>query len=210
MSCRDYFSRPTQDIDAGYPQNLGIARRKSGERERNVWAGSPCPKKRQRSSGRSRRFLVARGHPPSTPLPCSALWVGLNRQFGQRAETVVAQGQRYRAIPIATYSAAASSPPATVKLFIRCGESSRRRGGKPQTRGVAREDKGLGRRFSPFPSPSQCQAPAGSLLTGSVTLNAATGRLRPFTSRFPRSSSLAISSTAPARRLLTRICPSLA
>ena len=38
-------------------------------------------------------------------------------------------------------------------------------------------------------------------------LNAATGRRRPFSSRFPRSSSL---TTASAMRLLIRICPSLA
>jgi hypothetical protein len=54
------------------------------------------------------------------------------------------------------------------------------------------------------------QARAGAPLISSVTLNAATGLLRPFSSRFPRSSSLATASTAPAMRLLTRICPSLA
>jgi transcriptional regulator with GAF, ATPase, and Fis domain len=43
-----------------------------------------------------------------------------------------------------------------------------------------------------------------------ATLNAATGRRRPLSSRFPRSSSLAIAPTASAMRLLTRICPSLA
>src|SRR5215472_3366668 len=73
----------------------------------------------------------------------------------------------------------------------------------------------------PLKRPSRCQAPGplattvklGRASTGLVlctTLNAATGRLRPFSSRFPRSSSLAIASTAPAMRLLTRICPSLA
>jgi hypothetical protein len=41
------------------------------------------------------------------------------------------------------------------------------------------------------------QSPAAPLI-GSVTLQAATGRLSPFTSRFPRSSSFAIPSTAPA------------
>ena len=43
-----------------------------------------------------------------------------------------------------------------------------------------------------------------------ATLNAATGLLRPLSSRFPRFSSLATASTASAMRLLTRICPSLA
>jgi hypothetical protein len=54
------------------------------------------------------------------------------------------------------------------------------------------------------------QARADAPLISSVTLNAATGLRRPFSSRFPRSSSLATASTAPAMRLLTRICPSLA
>ena len=43
-----------------------------------------------------------------------------------------------------------------------------------------------------------------------ATLNAATGRRRPFSSRFPRSSNLATASTARATRLLIRICPSFA
>src|SRR6516162_8076049 len=43
-----------------------------------------------------------------------------------------------------------------------------------------------------------------------ATLNAATGLLRPFSSTFPRSSSLTIASTARATRLLIRICPSFA
>src|SRR5437763_1417193 len=43
-----------------------------------------------------------------------------------------------------------------------------------------------------------------------TALNAATGRRRPFSSRFPRSSSLATPSTASAIRLLIRIWPSFA
>src|SRR6516164_8951668 len=51
---------------------------------------------------------------------------------------------------------------------------------------------------------------ASDALVLCTTLNAATGRLRPFSSRFPRSSSLTTASTAPATRLLTRIWRSLA
>src|SRR6516225_2503132 len=51
---------------------------------------------------------------------------------------------------------------------------------------------------------------ASAALVLCTTLNAATGLLRPFSSRFPRSSSLATALTASAIRLLTRICPSLA
>src|SRR6516165_9944616 len=43
-----------------------------------------------------------------------------------------------------------------------------------------------------------------------ATLNAATGLLRPLSSRFPRFSRIATASTALATRLLTRICPSFA
>src|SRR5947207_11721638 len=52
------------------------------------------------------------------------------------------------------------------------------------------------------------RASAGLVLC--ATLNAATGRRRPFSSRFPRSSNLATASTARATRLLIRICPSFA
>ena|SRR6266496_3501121 len=52
------------------------------------------------------------------------------------------------------------------------------------------------------------RASAGLVLR--TTLNAATGRRRPFSSRFPRSSSLATPSTASAIRLLIRIWPSFA
>jgi hypothetical protein len=52
------------------------------------------------------------------------------------------------------------------------------------------------------------RASAGLVLC--ATLNAATGRRRPFRSRFPRSSNLATASTASAMRLLIRICPSFA
>ena len=51
------------------------------------------------------------------------------------------------------------------------------------------------------------RASAGLVLC--ATLNAATGRRRPFSSRFPRSSNRATASTARATRLLTRIWPSL-
>src|SRR6516162_4719545 len=51
---------------------------------------------------------------------------------------------------------------------------------------------------------------ASAALVLCATLNAATGLLKPFRSRFPRSSSLTTASTAPAMRLLTRIWPSLA
>jgi hypothetical protein len=52
------------------------------------------------------------------------------------------------------------------------------------------------------------RASAGLVLC--VTLNTVTGRRRPFSSRFPRSSNLATASTARATRLLIRICPSFA
>src|SRR5262245_27333017 len=52
------------------------------------------------------------------------------------------------------------------------------------------------------------RASAGLVLC--TTLNAATGRRRPLSSRFPRSSNLATASTARATRLLIRICPSFA
>src|SRR5262249_18962210 len=49
---------------------------------------------------------------------------------------------------------------------------------------------------------------ASAALVLCTTLNAAIGLRRPFSSRFPRSSSLTAASTAPAMRLLTRIWPS--
>ena len=52
------------------------------------------------------------------------------------------------------------------------------------------------------------RAAAGLVLC--MTLNAATGRRRSLSSRFPRSSNLATASTASAMWLLTRIWPSLA
>src|SRR5437763_15172216 len=52
------------------------------------------------------------------------------------------------------------------------------------------------------------RASAGLVLC--TTLNAAIGRRKPLSSRFPRPSSLATASTASAMRLLTRIWPSFA
>ena len=51
---------------------------------------------------------------------------------------------------------------------------------------------------------------ASAILIPCATLNAATGRRRPFSSSLPRSSSLATASTARATRLLIRIRPSFA
>src|SRR5215472_2649710 len=84
--------------------------------------------------------------------------------------------------------------------------------GRPKRRMKPREAGGervLGRTV-PAIGPGVRQSGADAPLISSVTLNAATGLLRPFSSRFPRFSSLATASTASAMRLLTRICPSLA
>ena len=51
---------------------------------------------------------------------------------------------------------------------------------------------------------------ASAVLMLCATLKAATGRRRPLSSTFPRSSRTATASTARATRLLIRICPSLA
>jgi hypothetical protein len=95
----------TQDIDGGYPQNSGIARRKNCEHRHAARAGSLCRKKRQHSSGRSRRFLVA-PCPRNQPACCCRIVVrcdqaarassSLGMQRGPRAPqlvhlTVVAQ-----------------------------------------------------------------------------------------------------------------------
>jgi hypothetical protein len=75
--------------------------------------------------------------------------------------------------------------------------------GRPQT-GAAQVGVSGSRPMGPRP-PLAGQAHRGAPPIRSVTLNAATGRLRPFSSKFPRSSSFAAPSTAPAMRLLTRI-----
>src|SRR6516165_5027050 len=61
----------------------------------------------------------------------------------------------------------------------------------------------------PLPTTVKLGRASAALLLRAI-LKAATGRLRPFSSRVPRSSSLATAPTAAATRPLTSICPSFA